>query len=146
MTEIEKAWLAGFIDGEGCISLAKINLKQEYGAWIPTLYITNTNLPVLKYIQKLIGEKGFLNKGYKSTPRAKLCYRIVYQSHSVRRILTTLLPFLRIKHKVAEVILNFPKRRSISLGYGKGTVPDVKGYKKQLEYVKLVRKLNKRGT
>jgi len=58
--ENEKAWLAGFIDGEGYIGITfqrkKENRQQSASArYHPYLIITNNSLEILKKIKTLIG-------------------------------------------------------------------------------------------
>ena len=53
MNEQEIAYIAGLFDGEGSIVLAK-DTRLTPGAFQLTISITNTNLKVLEWIQKLL--------------------------------------------------------------------------------------------
>ena len=50
-------YIAGFVDGEGSIGLTRC-FKVRWCPLQPRLYISNTNLKVLKFIQQNIG--GFI--------------------------------------------------------------------------------------
>lgn len=60
LTETEKAYLAGFIDGEGYIGLTNAGSKNVSKRI--RLSITNTNGVVLRYIKDLIGFGSFYSQ------------------------------------------------------------------------------------
>uniref|UniRef100_A0A6M3IGM2 Putative HNH homing endonuclease n=1 Tax=viral metagenome TaxID=1070528 RepID=A0A6M3IGM2_9ZZZZ len=60
ITETQKAYLAGLIDGEGCILITAPRTKGEkgwYGHYL-TVTVANTNVPVLAWVKSLW--KGYL--------------------------------------------------------------------------------------
>ena len=110
----EAAFIAGFLEGDGCIS-AKISPTS--GSYRVRLIISFTQLTknkiVLKYIQKLIGGK---MQDYFSRNMSELT---IFGRNEVFEILNILLPFLVSKKKQAEIglkvigILNKSKRGSL---------------------------------
>ncbi len=56
----QKAWLAGFVDGEGYLGITFQRKKETRSQaasphYHPYLVIANTNLPALSYIQEIVG-------------------------------------------------------------------------------------------
>lgn len=145
MTETEKAYIAGFLDGDGCISLAKNNPTHPLGSWMPVIYFINTNKPGLLRVKALLNLTGWIYKTEYPYSNRKTCYKLMYQANNARAIISLLLPFLFLKRRVAECVLGYPRRQSISLGYGKGSKSNMKVFKQQRKIVAEVRKLNKRG-
>jgi len=87
-------WLAGFFDGEGCITL--------YGKGLyPRMTLTNTYLPILKAIQAQFG--GHLGKTSKSS--ARQCYVLTWQCKKMITLLKVLTPFLTVKKAQAELVI-----------------------------------------
>lgn len=67
-------YVAGLFDGEGCICIQKVWVPGKYEKYCRTrmrIFITTTNLPVIKLLQKWFGkgnfsEKGSLKNGWKA--------------------------------------------------------------------------------
>lgn len=102
ITNVERAWVAGFFDGEGSITTP----RTMNG--IPQIRVTNTNLNVLKFIQERWGGE-IITRGLdeQKRPRQK---KIVYQLHfyppeKARRLLEDLAPYLQLKKLQAELVL-----------------------------------------
>ena len=78
MTEQYKAYVAGFFDGEGCVSAQAYYQKGKYEIYpriTMQLNITQTSKEVLEYIQKEFG--GRVGQHSRKNPRHKDCYRLV---------------------------------------------------------------------
>ena len=74
MTELEKGYIAGIIDGEGSICLTKS------GKWRhPTIQISSTTYEMLEYVQSIIG--GTISKKSENGVNCKqaYAYKIDYQ-------------------------------------------------------------------
>lgn len=111
MKEVEKAYLAAFIDGEGTITLRfrKVIRKGRNDRMFfePRIIIHNTEIEVLKYIRTVIG--GTL-KIHTSTSNGKICYALfIHRQNVIKAILEVLLPYFRIKRKkkLAELLLEW---------------------------------------
>lgn len=105
----EIAYVAGVVDGDGCITLTPI--KRNYKTfYMPHFHIVNTNLKMIKFCQKIIGGRILTFKDKRHN--RKLRYRLY--SHNISeiiKILTKILPYLVTKKERAEVLLKFCKYR-----------------------------------
>src|SRR5258708_3572948 len=95
-TEVFKAWLAGFFDGEGCITLNSAGSVMKN----PRLALGQKNqLKLLTEIQQIYGGTICVH----SSPG---CHQWVLQAHpQVKQFLQDVLPFLRIKGAKAEIAI-----------------------------------------
>jgi len=98
------AYIAGFIDGEGCILLSKHKCKKSKRGfeWKPMIKITNSDKHVLLLIQKVIG--GYIDKGQISNIGRKRVYQLVLNSSNLRKYLDKIIPLLIIKKKRAKLL------------------------------------------
>lgn len=93
------AYLAGFLDGEGCFSLVKHkNAQVKRGFhWQPLLSVGQMGKELLKWIRDKIGG-GTISAGQPPM------YILVLTSGPIRRILPKILPYLRNKKEEAELL------------------------------------------
>lgn len=127
MSETEWAWLAGFVDGEGCISLSKKGT--------PTLSIGNTDSVVIEVIKELCGV-GKISCYPPKNRKHKDYY--VFSLHGVDNlytVLTKITPYLIVKRAHALLMSAFLK------DYKAGKLM----WKELGEYVEQFKILNKRG-
>jgi hypothetical protein len=102
--KIDARYIAGYIDGEGCIraTLAK-NKKNASGLHV---FITNTYLPFLLYLeQKYGGRTSIRNKSnpkHRTIYQWRLCNRV-----TVKKFLSDILPFLVEKKEQALIALEY---------------------------------------
>lgn len=113
--ETEKAYIAGFIDGEGTISVtsSKRNRPTEHIILTPYITIANTNRHVLEVIKKYLGFYDIsIHRNYPKSSNNKICYRIFFTGRKrIIKVLELLIPYLIIKKKNAELVLKFVKLR-----------------------------------
>lgn len=102
MTEAEACWLAGFLDGEGCVRgkpYAKRNISTQQ--WI--LKADNTVREALEYCQTITGTGGITSK---TSDRYKVCYCWQVQAQrDIDAILRQVRPYLRVKGADADIFL-----------------------------------------
>lgn len=110
MTELQRAWLAGFIDGEGSIGIYRkksihARASHDYGVRILAV---NTNQEVMEYIKVLVGSgcSWISKKGYKANWRP--CHRWQAFGENARDIVRQILPYLKVKRAIAELVLTMP--------------------------------------
>jgi hypothetical protein len=98
-TKVQKAYLAGYIDGEGCIGW--------YNS--PSLQVESCHPEPMRFMQSLYGGEIRSRKrtGAKQTPRT--VYTLRYYADSCIMILEHLIPFLIEKKQQAEAILQMRK-------------------------------------
>lgn len=114
MKSIEKAYLAGLIDGEGCITIAKRKSGQRKGEpWYyqPVVSIGNTDKGMIDYVYNLTHGFVLERKGRRSQKQKKewkRVYSLFLTGEKMRQALKEILPYLRTKRRQAEILLEFP--------------------------------------
>ena len=111
LSEVEKAYIAGLIDGEGAIYCA---YYKRHETWYPTISIFMTSEGVLRWLaEKTMAQKVHIcrrkNKPgdrYKAIPKTQYLYRI--SGKYAQLLCKTILPYLRVKDNHAQVVCAFP--------------------------------------
>lgn len=112
----QKAWLAGFIDGEGYIGITFQRKKEtswqaSSPLYHPWLIVANTSLPALTYVQEIIGA-GKIYVLKKATGRTKESFQYKLGSMRVlQEVLESIEPYLKIKSIQCRTLIEFIKRR-----------------------------------
>lgn len=98
-------YLAGFMDGEGCISLIQNGRKRTSLSVRVTL--TNTNVIVLTELHKEFG--GTLSNGFrqKQRPLWKTRFHLIWYCEKAATLLRRLQPFLIVKRPQVELALAY---------------------------------------
>ena len=117
LTPTEAAWLAGFLDADGCIRLSKgtKNSKLNQHSLIPQLLAHNTCVVTLNRVLILFEKMGALSvtslrKRY-SAQHAKMANILSLGMKRVEPILREILPYLVTKRLEAELMLRFIELR-----------------------------------
>jgi len=147
------AYIAGFIDGEGSIGLTKMHQKyegKEYDkiVYYPRLTISNTNKVALEWIQRVLGgghihvsrQKGKIMG--KWPKKGDVFYFAMYKRDMLITVLTKIIPFLHVKKKHAELLLEWCLSRSM-----RGAKPHKKlpYSNREMEVYERLYQLNKNG-
>lgn len=140
MTELEKAYLAGIVDGEGCITIAKNKTKYSHGyVYSPVFVITNTDLRLMSWLMEKLPQGAMCSRKW-----AKAEWK---QGHSFRitgvklgPILEEISPYLICKKDQARIVLGF-----ISSMGGRGEPTNDSLYIVQEILYNKVKELNTRG-
>jgi len=133
MTKEEIAYIAGIIDGEGCISLAS-RCDSSYRYVTPTVQVSNTHLSLLDWLKELFG--GTVDVRKDNRPNRKQCNTWRVAGNKARFVIKLILPYLRIKKDQANIAMSI-------ITYS-GKLPDQE-VSKRLYAVKQIRLLNKKG-
>lgn len=106
-TELEYSYLAGLIDGEGCIGLYEhINKKKQWtNTFNMQFSITNTDKNIIEWIQKTFGGKWYIVT--KKSQKLSECYKIYFNYENSYHILNKILPYLIIKKSQCKVAIEF---------------------------------------
>lgn len=117
----EKCYLAGFIDGEGCLGVYKKatqngnkgiyekKIKGRSPQYQLYLGITNTNRAILDWIFSKVNIGCIANKK-RSNPNAKQSWTLAIRGwDAVLNILDEVAPYLKVKKPQAELIYEFVK-------------------------------------
>lgn len=104
LTEWQLAWLAGFIDGEGCLGIYERNGRADV-----LLRVTSTCLTVIDFIHTLTG----VGSVFTATPGAKSLGSLPQKGWAItgwcqmRELMIELLPYLLVKAPQARMMLEF---------------------------------------
>lgn len=117
---IDLSYIAGFVDGEGCITIIKTEARREQKTpeYKPYVHIANTDKKVLELIQKEIG--GRLNKvtskQHTKNNQWKQSYCLTWSNQKAFKVCKQLHKYLVTKRKDAEIVMEYyskqPKRLS----------------------------------
>lgn len=98
-------YLAGFIDGEGSLSLARIPRRGGSPEYCLRISIANTNQGILGEIQKDFG--GTLAVNRRGNPRWRTGYSLIWTNAAAAELLRRIGPRLRVKSSNAAALLEF---------------------------------------
>jgi hypothetical protein len=116
-SETETAYLAGLVDGEGCIQIRQVKQKP-YMIW---LVISNTDKAVMEWVESMFGAGLYVR--LPQNVRWKTCYHVRVQGERACILLRRLVPFLRIKRQKAETAIKYWEWRRAESYNGPGEVP-----------------------
>jgi len=114
LTKEEWAYIAGFLDGEGCIgvytrSKNHMGTRQITGAvsYRPRISVTNTNKEVLLWMQSKLGgvvrDRGQIRIGWKPIYHWNL-----QNVQMIFVICENCIPYMHVKAEQARIVLQFP--------------------------------------
>ena len=99
------AYLAGIIDGEGCISIGA-GKKETCINYNALLLVQNTSKELIDWIQEHFGGQVYLSK--KATEKTKTAWMWRFtKKKDIELILLAVLPYLVVKREQAKILLNF---------------------------------------
>lgn len=107
LSDVEAAYLAGLIDGEGNLSIQLINHKNRPNGkgFILRLQIMNTNKDVLLWAKQKIGAGTFYRYPTLQKPYHRRLYSLAIYGRTLRWLVPRLLPYSIIKKKELEIML-----------------------------------------
>src|SRR3990167_1671533 len=105
VTELTKAWIAGFFDGEGCVS---IHMQAERRGRASdslglTIQLSNTSLVTLETIRTAYGGRIHRKKGYKNRQQ---CYSWQVCGALSDIFVRAILPYSKVKLPQLELYLH----------------------------------------
>jgi hypothetical protein len=107
ISDVEAAYLAGLIDGEGCIYISKYYSKN--GGRIRhslSLIISNSSLELLENIQTVCGA-GSIHQFRKSNKKWRSCYSLCFTGMTASGILLRIVPYMILKKPQALIAINY---------------------------------------
>ena len=131
------AYLAGFMDGEGCIAINEISTRK--GSYKLSVTIGNTNKEILELIQENFGGKLMEHKN--KSVKSKISYSLDWWGKGAKILLEEIKSELIIKKIHAELACMFPMADIYT--NNRLLLPIEKDFRKQL--CEEFKKLNKRG-
>lgn len=143
-SDTDLAYLAGIIDGEGTITIARAprnDTKHRIPYHIPHVKVCNTNKELIDWIHAKFGGRN--NNTRQANTKWSTLYYIRWNCGKARDLLEAVLPYLRVKKVQATVVLDFIKRMNKRSFTGVMLSEEERDIREQM-YL-LVTKLNKRG-
>ena len=107
------AYIAGIIDGEGCITITRRKirrLKTDNWYYEPQVIISNTNKELLRFCAECYG--GWITKLRKCKSNHSIAYQWKVTGNEMRSLLDAVNPYLIVKRKQANIVLLFPKYKT----------------------------------
>ena len=143
LSKTDAAYLAGFIDGEGCVAISRKTDPTMRAGYGYRLYLaaSNTNRPIIDYVRRITGV-GFIYNMNRPSKRHKQAYSWQVWSQQARGVLEQILPFLRIKRKRALIAIKFAS--TFTQCFGKTGLPSNVANAQKAVFARMKR-LNKRG-
>lgn len=140
LTETEKAYIAGILDGEGSISIIRVKSRSNTYKYdfYPKVRVQNTYFPIISWLKEKIGI-GSIYHGKQRNPKWKSLYQWQILSNQAQELLREVRPYLRIKKELADLVLGF--RKNEHNGYPRSS----EVYQMQDELYYRMKALNKRG-
>jgi hypothetical protein len=136
LTETEKAYIAGFFDGEGCVSISKY--KREGANRTPSytlqVVIAQKGIAILNGLYAITGI-GVIHERYKYHPGT---YEWRLNPKDAVDFLTEILPYLRGKYQEAMIAIEYQSKQGTKNHKGRGyVVPQALIDEKESYYKKL---------
>lgn len=105
--DIDYAWAAGFIDGEGYLALQPIHKRRSDGFVNrkPRIEVSQIDLEPLEKLKDIFG--GYVLKLVKRENRRQAYRWEIVGAENVKSTLEKILPYLTVKKAQAEVLLEF---------------------------------------
>jgi len=107
ISEVDKAYIAGIVDGEGCIGYYNANPDKEGTPYChPSINVTNTNKEVIEWLHKITGIGRASEIRFNDGKRRTAYQWQLAKKQQVRQFLEVIRPYLRIKAAQADVLLS----------------------------------------
>ena len=146
LTNFQVAYLAGFVDADGCISITK-RTDKEYKrghSFYCNVRIVNTNKEMIEWVKERT-ELGSIQQRTDPNPRHKVRYEWKISGQNAFNLCVMLQPFLRVKAEQAKILIEFHRLKKDNHKTGRNGVPKEKWDKMEALRDRISR-LNKRGT
>lgn len=156
LDETEKAYIAGFMDGEGSISLGKdyprVNGHKTKIQYNLVVSMCNTNKEIVEWFKQELGGSITIRKWTKGKNH-KQAYQWNLKSNQAIDFLKEILSYLKIKKQQAELAIEFQKHKREIVNQKLWIKSQIKGghtlSDKELQYREDIwlkmRELNQRG-
>lgn len=119
-TELEYAYLAGIVDGEGTITITKHqqHLRPTF-QFKPMIIVSNTNRPLIEYLCRSFGGSKIFSHRRRPGHRDQWCWRLM-SLKAIEGVLDRILPHLIVKRPQALVAREYVLARKAAKAYGRG--------------------------
>lgn len=112
VTELDIAYLAGFVDGEGCFYIGSmINVSKSTGKKYPnfncSLKISNNDHSILEWITETFGGRITKFNKNRMKDRNHFTYEVYMTGNLCHDVSKMLIPFLKVKKEQAKIMVQF---------------------------------------
>lgn len=111
MTEVEKAYIAGIIDGEGSIMLQKFH-KNEFPS--PCVSVASTTLELLNWLKDKIGGGKIIKKKNYNPEKHSDCYSYILKYNEAINLIEEIYPYLIIESKKRRASFILEKYKAVT--------------------------------
>jgi hypothetical protein len=140
-------YLAGFVDGEGYVGLARIRRRNRSPEYCLRVSIYNTDLAVLREIQRSAG--GSMSAVGQRRPAWKTSYALIWTNAAAAEVIRKMSPFLLVKSEQSTALLAFNKHiragRRVRDHAGHLLPMSAQEVKLREGFYKRVKRLNRKG-
>ena len=135
------AYAAGFIDGEGCIHIARQRRRGRANvAYRARLTVAQSNREILEYLRDALGEPAHLAKLRRTESQNRQPYALVWDGRHAGAVLRKVLPHLRVKLHEARMLLRYLEECDVRVHPGpQGHAPEV--WARREKFYKKLRRL-----
>lgn len=105
MNKIELAYCAGVVDSDGCITIKKRKVAEGKYSHSASVFVRQVEDGAVTLLHRLF--KGSIRIRPPSTPGGRDLNHWAVSCRQAMLVARTLLPYLRIKHKQAKILLRF---------------------------------------
>ena len=129
-------YIAGFVDGEGCLSIYKHQDKRinKGYTFYPKFTICSTNKYILSLLKRELGGRIFISN--KKSNTSKCVYALAIQDlESIETAIDKIYPHLILKRKQADILLKYCKIRKEGKEYSE----------RENKLYNQIKELNRRG-
>jgi len=137
-TEVELAYAAGIVDGEGYIAIVK-QPRTNHGGYLLKVVVSNTDIKLMEWFILHFGGK-LGEQEHRANPNWKVAYIWSLYGLEAANFLKLIQPFMLLKSPQVDLVLEFA-----SLGYyNHSGIPEDVVYER-MELANMVSMLNQKG-
>jgi hypothetical protein len=109
LSPTEAAYVAGFVDGEGTISICRSQRKLNRAGhrYLPLFVVSNSDREGLERVRAMCGNGRIVGNYHKLKPTHRTVYTLRFSPNQIRHLLPQLRPYLVVKAKQADIVMAF---------------------------------------
>jgi hypothetical protein len=131
-------WAAGFLDGEGCIHIARQSYRgKRRDTWRLRCYLVQNDLEVLEHFRAAVGIDAPIYKVRRTRQHNKQVYTLNFEGKKAMALVALLMPHLVRKREEAQTAMTYWVEGRVGKRWGpKGMPPEIAAFRERM-YSKL---------